>query len=89
MLLIGTEETIECVAERGQPLGQFVWKIGEDEEVLGGSGDAIVLESASEVEVEEDDDGYFTATQVKNSHKVKIQSADIDVNKRRFRSECL
>ena len=65
MLLIGTEETIECVAERGQPLGQFVWKIGEDEEVLGGSGDAIVLESDSEVEVEEDDDGYFTATQVK------------------------
>ena len=65
MLFIGTEETIECVAERGQPLGQFVWKIGEDEEVLGGSGDAIVLESVSEVEVEEDDDGYFTATQVR------------------------
>ena len=51
---------MECVAERGQPLGQFVWKIGEDKE----DENAIVLDGAEEQEVEEDADGYFTVTQV-------------------------
>ena len=52
---------MECEAERGQPLGQFVWKIGEDKE----DENAIILDGMDEPEVQEDDDGYFTVTQVR------------------------
>ena len=57
---IGAEDPIECVAEGGQPLGNFVWKIGEDEE----DENAILLEATEEAQVEEEDDGSFTSTQV-------------------------
>ena len=59
-LWIGANDTIECTAERGQPLGQFVWKIGEDKE----DESAFVVHAIAETEVAEEDDGSFTATQV-------------------------
>ena len=60
MIFQGEELSVECTAEHGQPLGQFLWKIGEDSE----EENAVIWTNKEDPIVEVDEEGYFTSTQV-------------------------